>query len=230
MTIDSLGIIRDGTVDLDASEALAIALTANADGAKVLDIKETGAFGLAAVMYLPSTPTTYADTLTVHIQASDELAGNYVTIASFPVLYTYLWKVPIVADTAAAVEADIGLKLTGGATADTGVIVHIDDALFTLNGEGYIICAQDDVGDTFDDDDEALTAATGTLDGTQNGAVGAEVTDIGELAKYSAPGTHVVRFSTDKRYIRGHFTASAGSNFGKALVVIEPWAFQRVSV
>jgi len=229
MTVDSLCILRDGTVDLDANEALAISTTANADGAKVLDIKETGIHGLVAVMILPSTPTTYADTLTVHIQASNEIAGNYITIASFPVLYTYIWKVPVVADTAAAVEADIGLKLTGGVTGDTGVIVHIDNALFTLNGEGYVYAAQDAVGDVFDDDDEALTAATGTLDGTQNGAVAAAAT--GEMIqRYSAPSTHLVKFSTDKRYIRGSFTPSAGSNFGKGFMYVMSQGFEKKSL
>lgn len=227
MAFDANLVLRTGLVDLDASEALAISTTANSDGAAVIDLKKTRARGLSCVMILPSTPTTYADTLTVHIQESDDLVGNYVTVASFPVLYTYIWKVPVVADTAAAVETDIGLKLTGGVTGDTGVIVKIDNALFTLNGEGYVYAAQDAVGDTFDDDDEALTAATGTLDGTQNGAVGAAATGA-IVAQRSGPGIFVVRFTSNKRYIRGSYTATAGSNFGKVFVGLTNDAYETI--
>jgi hypothetical protein len=221
MPFDSLLILRDGTVDLDPNEVVAISTTRNADGSVVLDLKETGVKGLAAVMILPTAPTTYADTLTVHIQESDALAGSYVTIASFPVLYTYVRKIPASASVAAAVEADIGQVLTGGTTGDTGVIIAIDNSLFTLNGTGYIYVAMAGADDLFDNTSEAITSAS-TFSGVVNGA--ASTTSV----EHGAPNTYIVRFSSTKRYIRGSYTVSAGGNFKKAFVGLTPWAFDRL--
>lgn len=221
MVLDAELLLRDGLVDLDASEAVAISTTKNADGAVAIDLRETPANGLVAVMYLPTAPTTYADTLTALIQQSDALEGNWETIADLPVLYTYLRKIPASASVAAAVEADIGDTLTGGTTGDTGVIIHIDPALYALNGTGYITVAMAGADDLFDDDDEAITSG-GTFSGVVNGAV-ATVPD------QHGPATYIVRFIATKRYLRGKYTVTAGGNFGKALVGLSAHPFKTIS-
>jgi hypothetical protein len=222
MNFDAEMLLRDGLVDLDASEAVAISLTRNADGAVALDLRKTAAKGMAAVMILPSAPTTYADTLTALIQQSDALEGNWETIAAFPVLSALLWKVPSLASVAAAVEADLGKLLTGGSTGDTGAIVHIDPALYALNGEGFITVSQVDIGDVFDNTSEAITAATGTFSGVVNGVAGSVAVQVG-------PGIYVARFAATKQYLRGKYTVSAGGNFGKVLVGLSYHPFKTVS-
>ena len=224
MAFDALNILRglygDVLVDLDSAEVVAISTTVNTDGAKCLDLKETGARGLSAVMTLPSAPTTYQNKLTAIIQASDALAGNWETIADFPVLYSYLRRVPVKATVAAAVEADVGKKLTESAgTLDSGVIVHIDPALYALNGTGYILVAMDDAGDIFAGPAEALIATGGTFSGVETAAA-----DVPAGLQHG-PGDYVVKFATDKRYVRGKYTAVA-TNWGKVQVLVSPYPFK----
>jgi len=138
MPLDDDMLLRTGAVDLDNSEAVAVSETANADGAKVLDIRKTGAKGMVAVMNLPDAPTTYADTLAAVIQASDYVSTDFKTIASFPTLYALNRRLRVVSTTA-FVAADIGQTQLGGDTGDQGVLRWYDRALETVGGEGDLI-------------------------------------------------------------------------------------------
>lgn len=218
MPFDADLILRDGLVDLDANEAAAVATTVNADGAYALDLKKTAVKGMAAVIVLPTAPTTYADTLAVSIQESDHVDGDYKTIASFPTLYAMMRRIKASASVAAAVIGDIGQVLTGGTTTDTGEIRFIEEALYTLNGKGYIYVTMQGADDLFDDDDEAITSA-----GTFSGVVDGEAAVVSTFL--SGANFYVCRFASNKRYIRGLFTASAGSNFGKVFCGLTPYPF-----
>jgi len=204
MPFDSNLILRDGTVDLDNNEAAAVSETANADGAKVLDIRKTGTMGLVAVLVLPDAPTTYGDTLSAVIQASDHVSADFKTIASFPTLYALMRRLRITATTA-YVPADIGQTQTGGTTGDTGVLRWYDKALETIGGTGDLLVSMVAADDVFDDVDETITSG-GTGVGTMQKAAVAD--------KGLSYGIYVVRFVTNKRYIRYLGAPSAGSNFG----------------
>ena len=78
MAFDANLVLIDGTVDIDSDAAAGfVAATSttklDATGAAVIDIKETGFKGLAAVLIIPKL-TSAADYLTATIQASDEVA------------------------------------------------------------------------------------------------------------------------------------------------------------
>ena len=85
-----------------------------------------------------------------------------------------------------AVAGDIGKTVTGGVTGDTGLLIAYN------NTTRQWIIDPVDGGDTFDDDDEAITIATGTGAGTLN-AVGAAVTHrISSITVNSAGAIAVV--------------------------------------
>jgi len=203
------GKYTTAVIDLEPTEAVAVSLTVNSDGAKCLDLKETGAKGMAAVLTVPAEPTTYADILTAIIEASDHLDRNWATVADFPVLNALMRKIKLTATTA-FVASDIGKTITKDTSLDAGVILTIDEALFTEGGSGYILLSMIDSADLF-----TLDANVGlTTDGTGAGdltASGLAVPTVGES---------IVRFTTDKRYVRGKYTVSTGGNFGKVEVLL----------
>jgi hypothetical protein len=229
MPFDNSLILRDGSVDLDTNEVVAVSTTANDDGAKVLDLGGTckprggneGVMDIAAVMVLPDIPTTYADTLAVEIQQSDHETFGYETLVTFPTLYAYtrLLKVTV---TTAFVSSDIGATLTGVTTGDTGVIRWIHPDLLTVGKVGYIIVTMVGSDDLFDDEDETLTSSdTGVA--TMSG-----VAIVEPRPTLGGPNHHVRRCAITKRYVRGSFTPSAGSNFGGAQLMLQPWAHGRM--
>ena len=76
MPFDANLVLIDGTIDVDSDTAATFAVATStirvtANGAAVLDIKETGFKGLAAVLIIPAL-TSSTDYLTATIQASDE--------------------------------------------------------------------------------------------------------------------------------------------------------------
>ncbi len=209
MPLDADSILRDGLVDLDNAEAIAVSETRNGDGAVVLDIRKTGIMGIVGVMVCPDVPTAAADTLAATIQASDHVSTDFKDVASYPTLFALVRRLRIQATTA-FVEADIAASATGGTTGDTGTIRWYDKALETVGGVGDLLVELDAATDTFDDVDEVITSGT-TGVGTMNGAI----SSITQALSY---GIYTVRFVTQKRYVRVSSIPSAGSNWGKVLV------------
>jgi len=229
MARDANLILRDGTVDLDAAEAAATSTTANSDGAKVVDLGGTvkprgdneGVMTMAAVLVLTDIPTTYADTLAVTLQQSDHEAFGYETIATFSTLYAYTRMLPITVTTA-FVSTDIGQTVTGGTTGDTGPILWMHPDLLTVGNTGYLIIGMDGADDLFDDASEALTTG-GTGAGTMNG-----VSFVERKPRLGGPNTFIRRCAITKRWVRGVYTASAGSNFGGVELFLQPWAHRTI--
>jgi len=229
MARDANLILRDGTVDLDTNEAAATSTTANSDGAKVVDLGGTvkprgdneGVMDMAAVLVLPDTPTTYADTLAVTLQQSDNEAFGYETIVTFPTLYAYTRIIPITITTA-FVAADLSGTLTGGTTGDTGTVIWMHPDCLTVGKNTHLIVNMDAAGDVFDDASETLSGGT-TGVGTQNGLAYVE-----QKPRLGGPNTFIRRCAITKRYIRGVYTASAGSNFGSVELFLQPWAHRTI--
>lgn len=218
MPLDTNMLLRDGvTAVVDDAELAVVSTTINAEGAKVLDVKGTGAKGMLAVMVCPSAPTAFADTLGVAIQASDYISTDYKTVASFPTLYALNRRLNVTAVTAFA-EADIGKTLNGTTTTDDGVIRWYDTALETIGGIGDIVVSQVAADSDFDDEDEAVDATAGTGDGTMN--------KVSELTEYLSYGIYAVRFVTTKRYVRASLTVSGGAGWGLVLIgLTDHWDF-----
>lgn len=200
-------ILKDGSVALDANDVAAVLLTVNSDGNYALEIKKTGKTGLYAVMICPSAPTTYVDTLTVAIQASHHFTDGWETVASFPVLYALMRYMEVTATTA-FVSTDIGLVLTAttDSASDGGVIIDFDKALLTVGGKGTMLVQMSDANDDYSTAGDIVTATAGTGVGT--------ITAAGVLTKERSYGIYVVRFQTDREYVRGLFTVSAGGAWG----------------
>jgi len=209
MPFDSELVLLDGSVALDpTSDADAISTTVNAYGNIVLDVKKTAPSGLVAVMVLPTAPTTYLDTLTVHIQHSNHYADGWQTIASFPVLYALVREMEVT-PTTAFLGTDIGLILTAttDSTSDGGVILDFDGALLTAGQKGRILVQMSDANDDYSTAADTVTATSGQGVGTQGVAA--------KLSKSRSYGIYAVRFQTNRRYVRGQFTVTAGGDFGK---------------
>lgn len=84
MPFDENLVLINGTVHIlhatDATHVPAVSTTRlDASGAAVIDIKETGIMGLAAVLVLPVAASGTTDFITCTIQASDEEAFGNVT-------------------------------------------------------------------------------------------------------------------------------------------------------
>jgi hypothetical protein len=213
MVFDNELILHDGTVDLDENDVAAFALTTNDDGGYVVEIKETAAKGLSAVMICPTQPTTYADTLTAKIQCSDHLTDGWEDVAAFPVLYAYIRKLYVTATTA-FVATDIGLVLTATTDSDSdgGVIRYIDPKLMTVGGKGWIYVAMSDANDDYSTAGDIVTATSGTGVGTHLAA--------GVLDKFMSYGIYNIHFASSKRYCRASKTVSAGGNWGKTEIYL----------
>ncbi len=227
MPFDANLVLRDGSVDLDNAEAVATSLTANDDGAKAIDLGTTtrvrgnaeGAMRIVASLILPSAPSNFADTLAVVIQESDNLGFGWETLAGFPTLYAFTRLLNITVTTA-FVAADIGGTLTGQTTGDTGVLRWMHPDLLTVGKRANLIIGMDAAGDVFDDVDEEVQAGT-TGVGTMNGAAIVEVSPM-----LGGPNTFHRGFDVYKKYLRAQLTASGGSNYGKAQVLLNAYPFR----
>ncbi len=210
MPLDANMLLRDGSIaDLETGESAATSTTINADGAKVIDLGKTGSKGVLVVLNLPAAPTAFADTLLVTIQVSDYESTDFKAIATFPTLYALNRRLTV-KTTTAYVAASIGATVTGGTTSDAGVIRWYDRALETIGGVGDLVVSQVAADSDFDNATENLTGGTGVSD----------MQKVSVLTEYLSFGNYAVRLMTDKRYIRGLFTASGGSNFGAAVCAI----------
>jgi hypothetical protein len=224
MPNDSENILIDGTIVLTPStDTPAVSVTRDAaTGGAVIDLKKTGAKGMCAVLTCPSKPTTYDDTLTVHIEESDVLGeptSTWLTwqkVASFPVVYAMLRELEVTATTA-FVASDVGRVLTAttDSASDGGHIVWFDPALMTIGGKGKIIVAMSDANDDFSTAGDTVTATSGTGVGTQGAA------SIVHPNGDGIPGKLVCRFTATKRYLRANATVSTGGSYGLVAVMLQ---------
>lgn len=202
--LDADMILRDGsTADLETGESAPTSTTKDGDGARVIDLGKTGERGVLIVLNLPAAPTAFADTLLVTIQVSDYESTDFKAVATFPTLYALNRRLNVKATTA-YVAADIGQTVTGGSTTDAGIIRWYDRALEVVGGVGDLVVSQVAADSDFDNATENITGGTGVSD----------MQKVSVLTPYLSYGNYSVRLVTNKRYVRGQFTASAGSNFG----------------
>jgi len=225
MAFDALTVLRgkygDSYVNLETSEVVAVALAANSDGACVVDLKKTGKKGLAAVLVCPTRAALdYEDTLTVTIEESDHLDRGWETVMAFPVIYAFLMKLKVKCTTA-YIPSDIGKAAVEATSLDAGLLVSYGAELEAADGIGYIVVRQDDVDSLFNNTDAAISTTGGTGAATEVGvAEKGFIPDGGSDYEPGTPGTYVRRFTSNKRYIRGKYVASATSNFGKVQCLI----------
>lgn len=225
MAFDALGILKGlysaALVPVDESDAVPISLTANSDGNAVVDLKKTGAKGLAAVLIFTAISSTapYSDEGTIAIEASDELDRGWMVVAQFKRIHPYLWVLKDCVATTGFVALDATTPRVLTATGDgaTGLIVSFDEALKTIDGVGDIVIEQQDVNDVYATAGDTLTATSGTGVATQGGKGEAVVPQM-------VPGIDVVRFSTDKRYIRCQCT-DVEDELGTAWILLTDAAF-----
>lgn len=201
------GLYSGALVDIDESDAVAVSETVNSDGNGVVDIKKTGAKGLAAVVCLTeeADANAYSDETTIEIQASDELDRGWETVATFPTLRSHLILLEDCIATTGFVAADATTPRVLTATTDgaTGLIVAFDEALKEIDGIGDILVEMQDDADLYATVADTLTATSGTGVATQGSKVGKKHSWI-----QHQPGVHIVRFATNKRYVRCKVTAA----------------------
>jgi hypothetical protein len=210
---DELKLI-DGTIALDPTSDAAIAsLTRDAYGKVVVDIKKTGQNGLFAVLICPTAPTTYQDTLATAIQHSNQVEDGWEDLAVFPTLYAYMREV-FVTTTTAFVGTDIGLVLTAttDSASDGGIIIDFDRALLTLGATGKLLVEMSDANDDYSTSGDIVTATSGTGVGT--------ISPAGAATSQRSYGIYVVRFQTNRRYIRPNLTVSSGGSWGLVSLLV----------
>ena len=225
MAFDALGILKGlyggALVEVDENDAVPITIAANTDGNCVVDLKKTGAKGLAAALIwtaISGTPP-YSDEGTILIEASDNLDRNWLEVARFPVMHAYLRRLKGCTATTAFVAADVTTPrvLTATTGTDTGLIFSVDQALFTIGGVGDIVVEMQDSADVYGTAGDTLTATAGTGIATQ-GVIG--VPEVPQMI----PGIHIVRFATDKRYVRCNCEA-VDDGLGTAWILLTDSAF-----
>jgi hypothetical protein len=212
MAFDALGILKGlyagALVSIDEADAPATSITAaNTDGNIAVDLRETGAKGLAAVMILngfgagESALFINTDKAIVTVEASDSLLANWQTVATFPTLWGGNQLQLSLTATTGFVYSDIGKLMTQETTADTGYLTYFDPALATIGGIGNVRIAVVDAADVFNEaagktvNNAGTGRATKTLGAGNTTAVTADNT-----------GIFVVRFATDKKYVRCNCT------------------------
>jgi len=233
MPFDADTIFYDGSTFFKYNnETPAVTTVRDGYGKRVLDIRETGVKGLAAVMLVPLANVSYGNTLDAFIEHSDRPEFNWEGLAMFPRIYTYIRRVPA-KTTTPPVEADVGKYLYGGTTNDDGIITHFAPELYVANGVGYIEIAMVAAGDVFDNTSEALTvkaeAAGGGASGTFVGVVNGVAADAPDSIQHS--GIYVVRFATKKRYLRFHgncLPGGNGANFHGIRVFLTPYPYETI--
>ena len=217
MTIDASLLLLDASVDLDENHVNPTSLTRNGDGAVALDLRETGAKGLSAIMTMPTQPTTYQDTLTAYIEESEALDRQWRRVGSFEPEEAFLRILRDVTATTAFVAADQTTPRVLTATTDTatGTIWKIDQALFTLNGIGDIYIIMQDANDVYATEGDILTATGGTGIATQ-GVAGLAFRDP----------ISICRFTAQQRYVRLNAAVSSGGNWLRTAVALNGHSFK----
>jgi len=210
-------------VDTDENDAAPTSLTVNSDGNVVVDLKKTGAKGLAAVLIMTEEADSdaYSDETTVEIQESDELDRGWVAVGKIGTLRSHLILLKDCTATTGFVAADATTPRVLTATTDgaTGTIVAFDEALKTVGGVGDILVEMQDSGDVYGTAGDTLTATSGTGVATQGAAGTKTLPGI-----QHQPGVHVCRFNASKRYIRAVVTAE--DNIGKCWILLANHPFE----
>jgi len=229
MAFDALGILKGlysgALVSIDEADVAAISLTPNSGGNVLVDLRESRAKGLTAVMCLlgfeagESALFINTDKAVVTIQESDSMVSNWQTIATFPTLYNNVLEFSITATTG-FVQADIGQLVTQETTADTGYLIWFDPALAAIGGVGNIRVAIVDAGDVFNEAAGKTVNSAGTGRSTKTLGAGNTV-----AVPPMIPGVYMVRFATDKRYVRCN-CAGVTDAMGKGWIMLQPDAFK----
>lgn len=212
-------------IDTDESDVAPTSLTVNTDGNVVVDLKKTGAKGLAAVMILTEEADSdaYSDETTIEIQESDELDRGWVAVGKIGTLRSHLILLPKCTATTGFVAADATTPKVLTATTDTatGKIVAFDEALKTIGGVGDILVEMQDSADVYATVGDTLTATAGTGIATQ-GVAGIKTLP----GTQHQPGVHICRFITSKRYVRAAVTAA--DNIGKCWILLTNAPFEKL--
>jgi len=229
MAFDAKGILKGlysgALVPMDESDVAAVALAANSDGNCVVDIRKTGAKGLAAVaVYLGPSASEQAllvnnDYAQLIIQASDKLDGSWENVASFPKVYYHVLELYCTATTA-FVPGDIGGTITQETTVDTGILIAYDPELLVIGGIGKLYIAVTAETDVFNEASGKTLTSSVTGAGTKTYGVGTTV-----ASPTMAPGVYVVRFATNKRYVRCNCDDVIDS-FGNVWILLTDNAFE----
>ena len=210
-------------VDTDESDAAPTSLTVNDDGNVVVDLKKTGAKGLAAVIILTeeADAAAYSDETTIEIQDSDELDRGWGAVAKTGTLRSHLILLrDCIATTGfVALDATTPRVLTATGDGATGLIVAFDEALKTIDGIGDILVEMQDNADVYGTAADTLTATSGTGVATQ-GSAGIKTLP----GTQHQPGVHIVRFVTSKRYVRAVVTAA--DCIGKCWILLANHPFE----
>ena len=218
------GLYSGALVPMDESDVAAVALAANSDGNCVVDIRKTGVKGLAAVaIYLGPSAAEQAllvnnDYAKLVIQASDYLDGHWEDVATFPTVYYHVLELYGTATTA-FVPGDIGGTITQETTADTGILIAFDPELLVIGGIGKLYIAVTAETDVFNE--AAAKTLTSSVTGVATKTYGAGTT---VAMATMAPGVYVVRFATNKRYVRCNCDDVIDS-FGNVWILLTDNAF-----
>ena len=214
-------------IDMDQSDAVAILLTVNDDGNRVVDLlanstrrsplQQRGAEivkGLSAVVVYTEAPDSaaYDDEAVITIEESDQLDRHWQTVVTFPTIHNFVRKIYISATTA-FVATDVTRELSEATSNDTGQIIYISPGLMTTGANGgYVLVEMDAVGDVYDEAVGVVeTATAGTGVGTKAKAT--------EVPTQMLPGTYIRRFSTTKRYLRCNAN-NVDDSMGKVWILI----------
>jgi hypothetical protein len=232
MAFDALGILKGlyGTalVSIDEADVAAISKTVNTDGNLVAEVNETGVKGLSAVMILKgfgageSAAFINTDKAVVTIQASDSLVSNWETVATYPTLYGANALELYLTATTGFVQADIGQLMTQQTTADTGYLMSFDAALATIGGIGKVRIQPVDAADVFNEAAGVTVNNAGTGRATKTYGAGTTVAVASDI-----PGIYVVRFTTDKKYVRCN-CAGVLDAIGTGWILLTDWAFKTI--
>jgi len=217
------GLYSTALVDTDESDVAPTSLTVNTDGNVVVDLKKTGAKGLAAVIILTEAADSdaYSDETTIEIQDSDELDRGWEAVGKSGILRSHLILLKDCVATTGFVALDATTPRVLTATTDTatGTIIAFDEALKTIGGIGDILVEMQDDADLYATASDTLTATSGTGVATQ-GVAGTKTLP----GVQHQPGVHIVRFVTSKRYIRAEVTAA--DNIGKCWILVANHPFE----
>lgn len=218
------GLYSGALVAMDESDVAAVSLTANSDGNCVVDVRKTGVKGLAAVAIYVG-PSTAEQALLVNndyaklvIQASDYLDGHWEDVATFPTVYYHVLELYCTA-AAGFVPGDIGGTITQETTADTGILIAFDPELLVIGGIGKLYIAVTAETDVFNEAAGKTLTSSVTGHGTKTYGAGTTV-----AMATMAPGIYVVRFATNKRYVRCNCDDVIDS-FGNVWVLLTDNAF-----
>lgn len=228
MPFDANLCLRDARINLTPATAVAPTSTSFSltTGFKVLDLGGTtrrigdneGAQRISVVMFLPTAPTTYGDTLTMWIEQSDDVDHGFEFVADFPEVFTYTRLLDVTISTA-FVAADVGGVLTGAATGSVGVLEWMHSDAKIVGRRCHMIIAMANPTDTYASTEQVSGGSAGV--GNTHGA-----SVISGKPYLDGPNTYITTFGATKRYLRLDPSVSDGGNFGKVNVFVTTHYFR----